>query len=115
MPFQGFIEDRPLAQNPIAGAASEFSQEAPSFGGEFANVATHGFTPKAGSFLAENVVQGIDVGAEALGINLPNAQKISADQVNASAPIGNDGKPVARAAVLAAISVYNSEARRADV
>jgi hypothetical protein len=25
--------------------------------------------------------------------------------------IGNDGKPVARAAVLAAISVYNSEAR----
>jgi len=93
MAFQDFIEDSPIPQNPLQGAASEFQQEAPSFTGMIGADITNNFTRKAGSFLAENVVHGTDVLSDAFGLDLPNTQKISAQQINASAPIGNDGKP----------------------
>lgn len=91
MAFQDFIEDSPIPQNPIQGAESEFQQEAPSFGQEIENVATHGITPKAFNFVAENAATAINAGQGVL--RLPQEPKISANDINASAPIGNDGKP----------------------
>lgn len=92
MAFQDFIEDGTIPQNPIGGAAAEFQQERPSFAGLVVTDIANNFTQKAGSFLAENFAHGVDVASDAYGLHVPNTQKITADHVNAMAPIGNDGK-----------------------
>ena len=78
-------------QAPTSSASEQFQQESPTFGQEFGNVATNGITPKAFSFVAENAANAIDFGMGAAGEQ--QETKLSADQVNAMAPAGSDGKP----------------------
>lgn len=79
------IPDGPIPYNPVASAASDFQQEAPNEAGAYAQLLGNSITGKAITFTAENFQTGIDY--------LLNKPKISADQVNAMAPIGNDGNP----------------------
>ena len=92
--FIGFPEDRSFTPDPIESAAAAFQQESPSTSATFFNEAKNGLTQKAGSFLAENVVHGADAFSNAFDLNLPKTQKLSAQDVNSMAPIGNDGKQV---------------------
>lgn len=92
MAFQDFIEDGKPFVEPNSSAASDFRQESPSSGDLLANNVTSGFTRKAGSFVAENTIGAVDYASNTFGLDLPQAQKLSAQDINSMAPIGNDGK-----------------------
>jgi hypothetical protein len=89
-----YIPDGTPFQMPQESAAFDFQKESPTWTGLTGNNIASDFTNKAGSFVAENVDTAIDATSNALGFNLPKSQKISAEQINSSAPIGNDGKQV---------------------
>ena len=80
-----YIPDGTPFQMPQESAASMFQQESPTTAEQFTDQVTSGFSRKAGSFLAENAFDAADA--------LSNTPKVPADQINAEAPVGNDGKP----------------------